>query len=195
MRLNNKDTRTFLSFIIILFFLATGSTKLNEYLPPQLKKIIYLPSPTTNPQIQGTSSDKSNLQKEVVKVIRIIDGDTIQLEDGRKLRYIGIDTPELTDPRKGMECYGKESSKRNHELVFGKNIRIEKDVSETDRYKRILRYVYIDEIMINELLVKEGYALASSYPPDVKYQDILMKAQEVAKANKSGLWGNCITTF
>lgn len=190
MRLLKKDTRIFLSFIIILLFLTTGSTQFNKYLPTPLRDVAFLPSATPALKIHGASTSTAS-NKEVVKVTRIIDGDTIQLEDGRKLRYIGIDSPESADPRKSLECFGNESSKRNYELVYGKSVRLEKDISEIDRYKRLLRYVYVDDIMINELLIKEGYAQASSYPPDIKYQNKFTKAEQDARENKRGLWGNC----
>ncbi len=135
MRLNKNDTRIFLSFIIILFLLTTGNTHLNKYLPDQIKRLALLPTPT--PQVHGISTKTPLNIDKIVKVTRIIDGDTIQLEDGRKLRYIGIDSPESVDPRKHLECFGEESSRRNYELVHGKSVRLEKDISETDRYKRL----------------------------------------------------------
>jgi len=123
-------------------------------------------------------------------VTRVVDGDTIEIASGEKLRYIGIDTPETVDPRRGAECLGAEASARNQELVAGKKIFLEKDVSETDRYGRLLRYVYLatDSASVNEQLVREGYAKASSYPPDVKYQAKFREAEADARANQRGLW-------
>jgi endonuclease YncB( thermonuclease family) len=122
-------------------------------------------------------------------VARVIDGDTIELSDGRRVRYIGIDTPETVDPSQSVGCYGKEASDRNKALVEGKTVSLEKDVSETDRFGRLLRYVYLGDVMVNELLVVEGYAQASSFPPDVKYQDRFTAAQQQARAASRGLWG------
>ena len=93
---------------------------------------ILLPSPPT-------SSDSANFA--VVK--RVIDGDTIELDNGKTLRYIGIDTPETKHPTKGVQCFGEEAYKKNKELVEGKRVQLEKDVSETDRYGRLLRYVFV----------------------------------------------------
>lgn len=128
---------------------------------------------------------------ELFKVTRIIDGDTIKIEGGQAVRYIGIDTPETVHPQKAVECFGREASAKNKELVEGKSVQLEKDISETDKYGRLLRYVYVDGVFVNELLVKEGFAHASSYPPDIKYQDFLNKAQEEARSQNRGLWSGC----
>lgn len=128
-------------------------------------------------------------EEETFLVVRVIDGDTIELETGEKVRYIGIDTPETKHPSVDIECYGKEASDKNKELVEGKGVRLEKDVSETDKYNRLLRYIYIDNIFVNEYLVKEGFAKSSSYPPDIKHQDQLKEAEKYARENNKGLWG------
>lgn len=125
-------------------------------------------------------------------VPRVIDGDTIEIEGGQDVRYIGIDTPETVHPSKPIECYGQEASARNKELVEGKVVKLEKDVSEADRGGRLLRYVYVDGQMVNELLVREGYAQVSTYPPDVKYADLLLAAQQEARDANRGLWGVCV---
>jgi len=128
------------------------------------------------------------------KVIRVIDGDTIEVNIGGsiyKVRYIGIDTPETVHPSKPVECFGKEASGKNRELVEGKIVRLEKDVSETDRYERLLRYVWVDDIFVNDYLVRQGYAYASTYPPDVKYADQFAQAQTEAIENNRGLWAIC----
>jgi endonuclease YncB( thermonuclease family) len=127
--------------------------------------------------------------RPTAQVARVIDGDTIELSDGRRVRYIGIDTPETVDPSQPVGCYGKEASDRNKALVEGKTVSLEKDVSETDRFGRLLRYVYLGDVMVNELLVSEGFAQASSFPPDVKYQDRFTAAQQQARAASRGLWG------
>lgn len=134
---------------------------------------------------------ETNSVFETALVTRIIDGDTIELENGKKVRFIGINTPETKHPNKDIECYGEEASAKTSELLLNKSAILEKDISETDRYGRLLRYVYIDETMINEYLVKNGYALASSYPPDVKYQEKFKQAEAYARENNLGLWREC----
>ncbi len=123
-------------------------------------------------------------------VINVIDGDTFTIEEGKVVRMIGMDTPETVHPSKPVQCYGKEASAKTTELIEGQKVRLEKDVSETDKYKRLLRYVWKGDVLINELLVQEGYAQSSSYPPDIKYQDRFVTAQQEARDNQKGLWGS-----
>jgi len=122
---------------------------------------------------------------------RVIDGDTIEIEGGKKVRYLGIDTPETVDPRKPVQCFGIEASNANKKLVLGKRVKLEKDISETDKYGRLLRYVYVDDIFVNDYLVRNGYAYAVTFPPDVKYQQQFLEAQKEARENKRGLWSAC----
>lgn len=135
------------------------------------------------------SADELNLEEVVVQ--RVVDGDTIVLVDGRTVRYIGIDTPETKHPTKGVQCFGPEASSKNSQLVLGKTIQLEKDVSETDRYGRLLRYVWLEGRLINEQLVAEGYAQASSYPPDIARQQQLLQAEKNAREANLGLWSSC----
>ena len=121
-----------------------------------------------------------------VKVVRVIDGDTIEIAGGAHVRYIGMDTPE-TYPK--VEFYGPEAKAKNIELVEGKLVTLEKDVSETDKYGRLLRYVYADGVFVNGELVRLGYAEAVSYPPDTRYRWQLEQLEKEAKAAKRGLWG------
>jgi micrococcal nuclease len=122
---------------------------------------------------------------EVAKVIQVIDGDTITVAGGYRVRYIGIDAPEVY-PEK--EAYGAEAWQANRLLVEGKSVRLERDVSEADRYGRLLRYVYVDDIMVNAELVRQGLAEVKAYPPDIKYQDRLEGLESVAKAVGRGIW-------
>lgn len=151
---------------------------------------------TPNNQIASTkpiSEVKSSLlKKEEYQVVkRVVDGDTIELENGEKVRYIGINTPETVDPRKSVECFGKEASNKNKELVEGKKVRLEKDISDRDKYNRLLRYVYLENgTFINLELVKQGYAQVSTYPPDVKFQSDFQNTQDEAKKSKLGLWAD-----
>jgi micrococcal nuclease len=131
------------------------------------------------------------------KVTRVIDGDTIEVDIGGKLykvRYIGIDTPETVHPSKPVECFGKEASEKNRQLVEGKTVRLEKDVSETDSYGRLLRYVWVGDNFVNDYLVRQGYAYAYTYPPDVKYAEQFVQAQREARENNRGLWVACQET-
>ena len=130
------------------------------------------------------------------RVVRVVDGDTIIVSlDGqeRRLRYIGIDCPELAHSGKPREWMAREASEANERLVGGRIVYLEKDVSETDRYGRLLRYVWVGDRMVNAELVRLGYAHAITYPPDVKHQDLLRAAQREAREAKRGLWGEIPT--
>lgn len=121
------------------------------------------------------------------KVVRVIDGDTIVIDSGQKIRYIGMNTPEVET----SECFATVASEINKNLVLGKMVKLEKDVSETDKYGRLLRYVYVDEIFIDDYLVKNGYAKVMTVPPDTKYEDEFLRSQKYAKESNLGLWGKC----
>ncbi|OGI69136.1 hypothetical protein A2824_01940 [Candidatus Nomurabacteria bacterium RIFCSPHIGHO2_01_FULL_42_16] len=130
--------------------------------------------------------------EELYLVKRVKDGDTIELENGETVRYIGIDTPESVHPQKPVQCFGVEASQRNKELVEGKLVRLERDITDRDKYGRLLRYIYAEDgTFINFELVKQGYASVYTYPPDVKYNDLFLEAQKEARENNSGLWSAC----
>lgn len=127
-------------------------------------------------------------------VVKVTDGDTIKVNIGGTVyavRYIGMDTPEVYN---GVEWMGPEASAANARLVAGKEVVLEKDVSETDQYDRLLRYVWIHEgvswLLVNLELIRQGYAQVSTYPPDVKYTEALyVAAEQKAQAASLGLWG------
>ena len=129
--------------------------------------------------------------KDTYLVTRVIDGDTIEIQGGEKVRYIGVDTPETKHPRKPVQCFGRQAAEKNKQLVEGKMVRLEKDVSEADRYGRLLRYVYAGDVFVNLAMVKQGYAYAATFPPDVKYQELFSQAQREAREGRRGLWGEC----
>ena len=118
-------------------------------------------------------------------VARVIDGDTIIIDTGHRVRYIGIDTPEVY-PEK--EALGAEAQQANRQFVEGKKVRLERDVSNTDKYGRLLRYVYVDDLFVNAELVRQGLAEARAYPPDTKYQDLLEKLETEAREAGRGIW-------
>ena len=120
------------------------------------------------------------------RVLRVIDGDTIEIGAGIRVRYIGIDTPE-TYPQ--VESFGLEASARNRELVEGKVVILEKDVTDKDRYGRLLRYVYVDGLFVNAELVRLGYARAISYPPDTRHQALFEQLEQEAQDAGRGMWG------
>jgi micrococcal nuclease len=130
-------------------------------------------------------------------LVRVVDGDTIRVRVGRveeRVRYIGIDTPELnagsaTTP----DPYAEAATDANARLLAGGRIVLEKDVSERDQYGRLLRDIWVERdgtwTFVNLALVAEGYAQVSTYPPDVRYADVLLVAQRQARDAGLGLWG------
>jgi micrococcal nuclease len=120
-----------------------------------------------------------------VVVERVIDGDTITIAGGDEVRYIGLDSPE-TYPQ--AEPFGAEATRFNRDLVEGRRVRLEVDVSDRDRFGRLLRYVYLGDILVNAELVREGYAEAVAYPPDTRYQRCLSALQDEAQAEARGMW-------
>jgi len=129
----------------------------------------------------------------LVQVVRIIDGDTIQVccvfGDRVKVRYIGVDTPETHHPMRGVEPYGMEAAEANSKLVDGKTVRLEFDVQQLDRYGRTLAYVYLEDgTFVNAWLVEKGYAMVMTVPPNVKHQELFLKLQREAREAGRGLW-------
>ena len=123
----------------------------------------------------GPPSPQGNITQ--AQVTRVVDGDTIEVSIGGTLyrvRYIGIDTPETVDPNRPVGCYGPEASAANKALVEGKTVTLERDVSDIDQYGRLLRYIYVGSTFVNAELVRQGYAHAYTYPPDVKYTPYLL---------------------
>jgi micrococcal nuclease len=156
-----------------------------------------IPTPTPDNQsapAQEGSAATPALESLVEAVVtNAVDGDTIDvLIDGQeyRVRYIGVDTPETVHPTRGEEPYGRKASEYNKALVGGQTVFLEKDVSETDRYGRLLRYVWLEDgTMVNFLLVSGGYAQVSTFPPDVKYAANLLELERVAREDRVGLWG------
>lgn len=135
-----------------------------------------------------------NSQYKYYAVSTVVDGDTIKVnKDGSiiTLRLIGLDTPETVDPRKPVQCFGKEASNKAKELLLGKKIRIESDSTQgtLDKYGRTLAYVYREDgLFYNKYMVEQGYAHEYTYNLPYKYQSEFKTAQKYAQANLLGLW-------
>lgn len=148
-------------------------------------------------QEANTKALVAALALEKVTVGRVVDGDTIQTSDGRKIRFVGVNTPESTTRH---ETYGKEASNYTKSRLDGKQIWLQKDVSNTDRYGRQLRIIWLavptDDMnekeirakMFNAELVLNGYAEPSTYPPDGKYSEYFVKFAREARSQNKGLW-------
>ena len=143
-----------------------------------LALVTALPAWSTPAPVEGT-------------VVRVVDGDTIHVRIGarvEKVRYIGVNTPEVHHPTKGEEPGGREAAEVNRRLVEGQAVRLELDVQERDRYGRLLAYVWIGDLMMNAELVRLGYAQVMTVPPNVRYQEVFLKLQREAREAGRGLW-------
>ena len=124
-------------------------------------------------------------------VVRVVDGDTIHVrlpDRVEKVRYIGVNTPEVHHPKKGEEPGGRAALDVNRTLVNGRRVRLETDVQARDRYGRLLAYVWIGELMVNAELVRRGYAQVMTVPPNVRHQELFLKLQRDARDAERGLW-------
>ncbi|TXH07563.1 MAG: hypothetical protein E6Q06_02400 [Candidatus Moraniibacteriota bacterium] len=139
------------------------------------------------PPVSGDVAE-TEVSDGLVRVTRVIDGDTFEIAGGERVRLIGIDTPESVKPNTPVECYGKESSEYLKSLIEGKEVRLERDRTDRDRYARLLRYAYLGEVFINEKMVRDGYAESVGYKPDTEKQLVLDRAEEAARAEYSGRW-------
>jgi micrococcal nuclease len=119
---------------------------------------------------------------ETVTVVKVIDGDTVVIDGGYHVRYIGIDSPEAD------EFYYAEAAQLNSDMVAGKKVRLESDVTDKDKYGRLLRYVYVGDLFVNAEMVRQGCAWSMAYPPDVKYQVYLEALEKEARELERGFW-------
>ncbi len=152
-----------------------------------------------NSDISKFEGNQNSLSLEEAYVTKVVDGDTIWVQiNGKdyKVRMIGMNSPEYT---KEIEPYGKEATEFTTNMLLNKTIYLQKDVSDTDSYDRLLRYVWIDKIdnitpdtvsksLFNYIIVEEGLAKSKYYSPDISLQEYLDNAQNNAKRNKKGIW-------
>ncbi len=152
--------------------------------------------PASAPSSSAVAGLRPVGRTETARVVRVVDGDTLVVDRGRgdeRLRYIGVDTPESVKPDTPVAFMGREASAANAALVEGASVVLETDVSETDRFGRLLRYVWLRDddswLLVNLELVRQGYAHAVTFPPDVRWTDTLRAAERLARAEGLGLWG------
>lgn len=157
--------------------------------PTSTPQITAAPRPTEAPSPSPRLGSAPIGATEVATVLSITDGDTIRVDRGfgsEPVRYIGINTPEVGDPG------AAEATAENARLVEGMEVVLEKDVSETDQFGRLLRYVWLDDggswTLVNYELVRNGFAQAATYPPDVRFVDLFVEAERAARGAEVGLW-------
>ena len=122
------------------------------------------------------------------RVVYIYDGDTVKLDNGERVRYLGIDTPEMNYNNPPAERFAEEAKRFNFNLVDKRKVRLEFDTVKRDKYDRLLAYVYIDDVFVNAKMIEEGYAKVYIIPPNVKYADDFLDLQRKAKAGNKGIW-------
>jgi micrococcal nuclease len=142
--------------------------------------------------LSGCSLQQNDTRFIAAEVIRVVDGDTVNVKINRKeetVRLLLIDTPETVHPTKSVQPFGPEASSFVKELLNGANVQLEMDVGERDKYGRLLAYVYIDDQMVNEMLLEKGLArLAYVFEPNTKYVDNFSAIQKKAQQQGIGIW-------
>ncbi len=191
----DRNAKIFSAFSIVIVIIGIGLLFLAQDSAERIEAPVVelTPIPTI-----ATFSAVVGIEGQRMKVTKVVDGDTIEVEGDVSVRLIGIDTPETVDPRRPVGCFGKEASNEAKNLLSGKEVILQKDVSETDKYKRLLRYVYLaledgKLLFINDYLVREGFAKVLTYPPDVKFNEQFLRAEKQAREQNKGLWGKCDT--
>ena len=155
---------------------------------------------------QPINPTKTTNNFEQAKVVRVVDGDTVVLDRGKgeeKVRFVLVNTPETKHPKKGVEFFGKEASDFTKNALSNKTVYLQKDVSDTDKYGRLLRYIWLERPTSNEpsneeirtkcfnaVLLAGGYANVSTFPPDIKYVDLFRQIEKEAREKNLGLWSN-----
>ncbi|MBI4136652.1 thermonuclease family protein [Candidatus Roizmanbacteria bacterium] len=153
-----------------------------------------MPSPTENVSASTNSASIVDTERTQATVVRIIDGDTIEVTIDNKvetIRVIGINTPETVDPRRPVECFGKEASKKAEELLFNNVVFLELDDSQSnrDRYHRLLRYIFLsDGTDFGKYMIENGYAYEYTYDTPYRYQTEYKQMQLNAEEQRRGLW-------
>lgn len=183
-----KVTRkiAFISSIVclVLFIVSFGITDVfHEPESPKTETV-------SKQQAKPTPKTKLN-PYQTGTVTKVIDGDTIEVNlNGKieKVRMLLIDTPETVHPNQPVQPYGKEASDFTQKLLLNKEVKLEKDQEDKDKYGRLLRYIYVEDQSVQELLLTEGLARVAVYPPNTKYEQKYRELQDQAKAKKIGIW-------
>jgi micrococcal nuclease len=144
----------------------------------------------------GGGNEESDVpaKRATARVLSITDGDTIHVEiggDDEKVRYIGIDTPESVIPDEAPECFGKEASEANRELVEGETVRLVFGAERRDQYDRLLAYVYVGDTFVNAELVRQGFARTLEIAPNTDFARRFASLQQAAANAARGLWAAC----
>ncbi len=176
--------RMFISLVPLLLGIAVGFHLIEGGDAGMIEHVLREMLGGNIPVISQTASSTAS-------VARVIDGDTIVLDNGMHVRYIGVNTPELARDGNKTECYSNEAKRKNEEFVNGKVVTLFSDKEDKDKYGRLLRFVYADGIFVNKALIEEGYGTRVYFAPNDGYQDELRAAERKARDNMFGLWSKC----
>lgn len=197
------------AIVIVVLFIGGCATLVAppDYTPPLVSTQIQATKaprsessevPVNEPELDPGLVDEDELEPELVieyyEVTKVVDGDTIKVDINgtvESVRLIGIDTPETVDPRKAVECFGKEASDYAKNLMTGERVRLESDPSQGDRdkYSRLLRYVYLENgTLVNQLMITQGFAYEYTYDKPYKHRLSFKTAQATAETGGIGLW-------
>jgi micrococcal nuclease len=154
--------------------------------------VVTTAEPTTTTTTTPTTTTEDDVPAQFGGVVtRVVDGDTLDVNDDVRVRLIGVDTPEVYG---GVECYGPEASEQANHLAWGKEVRLELDPTQGtyDKYDRLLAYVWFtDGRMLNDMLITGGYGREYLYAKEYKYRNEFIAAEIAAQARDVGLWGAC----
>lgn len=181
----------------VIIFLLLGLAVLAGYFSGGCKPCSYSKEDARCERSLGARSNYDN-----ILVARVVDGDTLLLENNERVRLIGIDTPEMHESNKlnrdalrsgqsaeSIQQLGRKSYEFTKKIVEGKRVRLEFDVERYDKYKRTLAYVYLEDgTFVNAKIIEEGYASVMTFPPNVKYADLFLKLYRQARQDQRGLW-------
>ncbi|MBA3724631.1 MAG: thermonuclease family protein [Candidatus Levybacteria bacterium] len=191
--MKKKDIRNLIALIVFIIGAYQVITTQPQLLPQQ-------PPPQTPPNVVKPTSILGDATSTVASVsatvTKVVDGDTIRVSidgESKTIRLIGINTPETVDPRREVECFGKEASNRAKEVLTDKIVFLESDPSQgnTDKYGRLLRYIWLtDGTSFNKQMIAEGYAYEYTYDLPYRYQSDFKRAQIEAQELKKGLWSD-----
>lgn len=186
---NNEEIPTTTDQVVVDNSIQTPETK------TETAQSAPVAAPATKPAVQSeTKTETTKPTYTYYSISSVVDGDTVKVNIAgtvTTLRLIGMDTPETVDPRKPVQCFGKEASNKAKELLIGKKVRIEKDSSqgELDKYGRTLAYIYREDgLFYNKYMIEQGYAHEYTYSTPYKYQAEFKAAQKSAQTNLRGLW-------
>ena len=186
-----KRALSIISLIVALFVLF-GEKNVATDMEDQLSMVVYTQVDTQN--ILATTTDVSTQTQDVYVVSRVVDGDTIEVTKNgvkEKVRLIGVNTPETVDPRKKVECFGKEASAYAKEILMNQKVTVVPDSTQDtrDRYGRLLAYVYREDgLFVNKHMIAEGYGYEYTYKVPYLFQKEFKEAQLRAQTEGKGLW-------